>query len=281
MIGYLLILLMMWLSPTFWFIAFALGLGSVATLYKKCQGKNPVDFKRPREVCSFLVILLMRFWHGYEIVGLQNVPDEGPVLIVFYHAPLPLDVVVFASHMYLKKRPLWSVADRMAKILPFGKNLIPFANLAIEGIEQCEQLLLNGECLSVCPGGVYEMLFSDDTYKLMWNDRLGFAKLALKTNVTILPAFTKNSREAWSPLDKLDGVWKKLYAKTRWPLKLFYGGLPVKLTTVVGEPISIADCKTPTEVRDKIKKELEVLIMVHQRIPNTMWMSFIERFKVF
>lgn len=221
----------------------------------------------------------MKVWYGYEVIGLKNIPDTGPVLIVFYHAPLPFDMIFLASHLhYIRKRTIWSVGDRISKTFPLGENMLSFSNIATDGFEQCERLLLNGECLQVAPGGVYEMLFSDDTYKIVWNDRLGFAKLALKTNTKIIPVFTKNCREAWAPVNTFEGFWKKLYRKTRWPLKLFYGGLPVKLVTVLGEPISVSDYKTPVEVRDRVRKEIEGLIAIHQRLPNNMLKALLDRF---
>ena len=43
--------------------------------------------------------------------------------------------------------------------------------------------LQEGELLAVSPGGVREALFSDENYKLVWNGRLGFAKVAQEAEV--------------------------------------------------------------------------------------------------
>lgn len=58
----------------------------------------------------------------------------------------------------------------------------------------------NGELLALSPGGVREALFSDEYYKLVWNGRLGFAKVAQEAQVVRIPS---------SPLlkYKLDGTW--------------------------------------------------------------------------
>ncbi|XP_025032018.1 transmembrane protein 68-like, partial [Python bivittatus] len=40
-------------------------------------------------------------WHGYEVHGMDKVP-EGPGLIVFYHGAFPLDYYYFVSRLYLR-----------------------------------------------------------------------------------------------------------------------------------------------------------------------------------
>lgn len=41
-------------------------------------------------------------WHGHEVVGLENIPDEGPALIIYYHGTLPIDVsfLTFVLRIY-------------------------------------------------------------------------------------------------------------------------------------------------------------------------------------
>ncbi len=43
-----------------------------------------------------------------------------------------------------------------------------------------------GDLLAISPGGVREALFSDENYKMIWNSRIGFAKVALKAQVVSL-----------------------------------------------------------------------------------------------
>ena len=53
----------------------------------------------------------------------------------------------------------------------------------------------SGELLGIAPGGAYESLFGDSNYPVLWQQRLGFAKVALKANKPIIPVFTENIRE--------------------------------------------------------------------------------------
>ncbi|MEE6463966.1 hypothetical protein FKM82_006115 [Ascaphus truei] len=58
-------------------------------------------------------------WHGYEIHGLENIPDEGPALIVYYHGALPVDYYYFvAKVILLKGRTCQTVGDHFLFKIP-------------------------------------------------------------------------------------------------------------------------------------------------------------------
>jgi 1-acyl-sn-glycerol-3-phosphate acyltransferase len=51
-------------------------------------------------------------WYGYEANGWENIPDEGPALIVYYHGAVPIDYYQLVAHCILKKRRvIHSVVD--------------------------------------------------------------------------------------------------------------------------------------------------------------------------
>lgn len=59
------------------------------------------------------------YFTGYEIKGLENMPDEGAALFVYYHGTLPLDVYyVIAKCMLHKKRTLHCVGDKFIFKMP-------------------------------------------------------------------------------------------------------------------------------------------------------------------
>lgn len=68
-----------------------------------------------------------------------------------------------------------------------GFSIIAKAYKAIPGsLSSCSSDLKEDNLLAISPGGVYEALFSDSSYKLLWNNRLGFAKVALHAKVVSL-----------------------------------------------------------------------------------------------
>lgn len=58
-------------------------------------------------------------WHGYEVEGLENIPDTGPALIVYYHGAIPIDSYYLNSKCLLtKKRLIRAVGDHFLFRIP-------------------------------------------------------------------------------------------------------------------------------------------------------------------
>lgn len=81
--------------------------------------------------------------------------------------------------------------------------------------------------------------FSTHHYNLIWAGRVGFAKVAMQANVPIIPVFTQNIREAFRTLQLGRNFFQRIYDKYKIPLMAIYGGFPVKLKTIIGEPIYV------------------------------------------
>ena len=157
-------------------------------------------------------------------------------------------------------------------------------------------------CQGLAPGGVYEAQFGDHDYNILWRERLGFARAALKANVPVLPVFTENIRESFRVLPCGGNFFYWLFMKTRLPLRPVFGGFPVKLRTHIGEPIYPEEDMTPEMLRDKCKvkrdnkqiikevtmqfiyriitsqESMERIIHRHQRLPGSIWRGLLDRF---
>ncbi|XP_015588937.1 transmembrane protein 68 [Cephus cinctus] len=217
-------------------------------------------------------------WHGYEVVGLEKIPENESVLFVYYHGAIPTDLYYFISKVFLSNSKLiHTVADRFLFKVP-GWSIISDALKVIPGtVQTCSAILKEGNMLAISPGGVYEAQFGDSYYRLMWKKRLGFAKVALDAKVSIIPIFTKNIREAFRTISWGRRFWLRLYAATRFPFVPIYGGFPVKLTTYVGNPIPYDGNLTPEELRTKVATALEELINEHQNVPGSITRALFER----
>ncbi|KAM8967380.1 DGAT1/2-independent enzyme synthesizing storage lipids [Pelodytes ibericus] len=217
-------------------------------------------------------------WHGYEIHGLEKLPEEGPVLIVYYHGALPVDYYYFVSRVILLKgRAIHSVGDHFLFKVPGLKPLLELFNVIHGPKEQCVKALQNGHLLAISPGGVREALFSDENYILLWKNRTGFAQVAIDAKVPILPMFTQNIREGFRSLGCLR-IFKWLYERFKCPLVPIYGGFPVKLRTYLGDPIPYDPNATTAELAEKTKNALQSLIDQHQKIPGNIFRALLERF---
>lgn len=58
------------------------------------------------------VVLKLLFFSGYEIDGLENVPESEPAIIIYYHGAIPIDIYYFLAKVYLiRNRIVHTVAD--------------------------------------------------------------------------------------------------------------------------------------------------------------------------
>lgn len=61
----------------------------------------------------------IRFCSGYEVEGLEKIPTEGPIMIVFYHGALPIDFYyLFAKVWLYRNRRVRVVADNFVFKIP-------------------------------------------------------------------------------------------------------------------------------------------------------------------
>lgn len=217
-------------------------------------------------------------WHGYEVSGLENIPDDTPALIVYYHGAIPIDLYYFISKTFLfKNRLIHTVADRFLFQMP-GWSIISEALKVIPGtVQTCSNILKENNLLAISPGGVYEAQFGNAYYRLMWKKRIGFAKVALDAKVPVIPIFTQNLRESFRTIGFGKRLWLKLYSLTKFPIVPIYGGFPVKLRTHVGKPIPYNSNLTPEQLQVKVARAIEDLIEEHQRIPGSILLALIER----
>eukprot|EP00075_Anas_platyrhynchos_P018787 XP_027308040.1 transmembrane protein 68 isoform X2 [Anas platyrhynchos] len=127
-----------------------------------------------------------RIWHGYEVHGVEKIP-EGPALFVFYHGACPADIIYFISRLLLeKKRFCYVVADHFVSRIPGFKLIIEAFEILHGPKEACVNTLKKGCLLGISPGGVREALFSDETYVIIWGNRKGFAQVAIDAKVKYL-----------------------------------------------------------------------------------------------
>lgn len=57
--------------------------------------------------------------HDHELIGLENLPNEGPALLIYYHALLPVDYYYVHAKVFLyKNRRIKIVGDRFLFKIP-------------------------------------------------------------------------------------------------------------------------------------------------------------------
>jgi 1-acyl-sn-glycerol-3-phosphate acyltransferase len=175
-------------------------------------------------------------WHRTRVAG---APPAGPCIYVALHGAgyFVTDLVVAGYALcwrdHLRRGgarvPLRIVAARslLERALP-GLPLVKRDLGLVDPSEaSCVAALRAGEQLLVTPGGMREAQPRRDFYRLRWEGRQGFARLALRTGAPVVPLAVVGGAEAypgfragrlsfWSPLP-----------------------LPARLDVALGEPIPV------------------------------------------
>lgn len=254
----------------------------IRQLYRVKDLLNPnADFRiKARAAIALLWECHGWIWHGYEVVGIENVPVDSGALVVYYHGPIPVDYYYLNSRYLIHSgRIMWTIAAAFLFKTPGLRLLMEVIQATPGTVQQIAELLKDGEIVSVSPGGIREAQFSNEYYELVWNGHLGFAKAACLGKAPIIPVFTQNVREAFRTAPFFRGFFRRVYEKTKLPLLPIYGGFPVKLRTYVGKPIPYDEKATPEEVAERTAQAICDLIKKNQQLPGSIVKALVERFK--
>lgn len=144
----------------------------------------------PREIAAAVrVVDLLSLFTRPEFHGLERIPDE-PVMLVGNHTiygvlDVPFLMAALWKHKGIAPRGLghfghWSVPVWREMLQQFG---------AVEGTPtNAEELMRRGETLLDFPGGSNEVnKRKGQKYRLIWKNRTGFARLAIKHDYPIVP----------------------------------------------------------------------------------------------
>lgn len=229
------------------------------------------------EMISLLILFYGKVMHSYEVVGIENVPAKGPILLIGYHGIMPTDLILAHNQIY-RRYGRWSrsVGDRFLFIASSLVDEYVFSG----PLSKCIDVLQKGHILTITPGGTREAQFATKKYEILWNNRCGFAKAAQQSQTNIVPVFTQNVRQVYLLPETLQKLLRPLYERFRIPMVPFWGGFPVKLRTYFGEPISFSRAETPEELAKLAEESLAELIRKNQKFPATISNAFRERFRI-
>lgn len=202
------------------------------------------------------VVRKLQAYHRYEVKGIENVPESGPALLVCSHSLATYDIALLGGKIYhVYHRILRSLVDHTFFKFPLLGEIME-ATGAVEGNrDAARDLLMEGNLVSVAPGGMLESLrTSDERYQIRWDNRKGFAKVAIDTQVPIILAACPRADDIYTVYDS--PVTKWAYELFKFPVFIARGlgptpiPRPVKLVHFLSEPI-LPPKKAATEAGQK------------------------------
>jgi 1-acyl-sn-glycerol-3-phosphate acyltransferase len=233
--------------------------------------------------------LLATLWFRATVRGLENVPEEGPVLLVGNHSGgnVTPDTTVFtlAFNTYFGvERRFYQLAHNLVLAMPGLGYLRKYGTVAASP-ENAHKALSSGAALLVYPGGDWEVHRpSWDRNRIDFGGRKGFIRLALAKDVPIVPVVSIGGQETALFLTRGDRLARLLRLDKLFRLKVLpislalpwglnigdmlgHFPLPSKITIEVLEPINLREEFGPDpdvdevyrEVVDRMQRTLDVL----------------------
>jgi 1-acyl-sn-glycerol-3-phosphate acyltransferase len=185
--------------------AFAMGGCMVSDLAELRDGLPPgddLDAWDPEYIARTLPLLRAAFGTYFrgEVRGLENIPADGPALLVGNHSggTMIADTFVFSQHFYEHFGPdrrFHQLAHSVAARMP-GLGLLRRYGTLVASHDNARRAFKKGAPVLVYPGGDYET-FRPSTHsdQIEFGGRKGFIRLALEEGVPIVPVVSIGGQE--------------------------------------------------------------------------------------
>jgi 1-acyl-sn-glycerol-3-phosphate acyltransferase len=206
--------------------------------------------------------MLASLYFRADVRGLDNIPEEGPVLLVGNHSGgnLTPDTHVFTlafSTYFGVERRFHQLAHNLVLSMPGLGRLRKHGTVAATP-ENAQRALDEGAALLVYPGGDYEVHRpSWESAKVDFGGRRGFIRLAKEKRVPLVPVVAIGGQETALFLSRGEGLARLLGIDRMFRLKVLpisialpwglnigdmlgHIPLPAKITIQVLEPIDVS-----------------------------------------
>lgn len=242
-------------------------------------GFHPQSIKYP----LLLTRWLYRNYFRCEAKGLENIPADGPCLLVANHSgQLPFDAMVILTAVMLEAphpRAARSMVERFVPTLPFVSYLFNRWGQITGTPENCQRLLRDGEMILVFPEGTAGISkpFSQ-RYQLAAFGH-GFMRMALEAQAPIVPVAVIGAEEQ-APAVNAKPLARMMRAPSfpvvPYPPFFPIVPLPVKYRLYFGEPLSFEG--DPDDEDESIEAKVRA---VRNRIRSMLHLGLRERKHVF
>jgi len=170
---------------------------------RRARAKRPALHRAPSGADMRTLSRLLQPWHVVTSpvsYGLDNIPRRGRRLFVGNHTLFGLlDAPMLFLELYAKRKiVLRSLGDHVHFSVPLWRDVLARYGVVDGTRENCAALMAAGEPILVFPGGAREVFkHKGEKYKLLWGDRIGFARLAIQYGYSIVPFAAVGADDAW------------------------------------------------------------------------------------
>lgn len=171
------------------------------------------------------------------------------------------------------RKPLYALAHRLLALVPLGNRLLNHFGAVRGTRENCGKLMQEGAYILLYPGGAREVFKAPEhQYKLLWEGREGFARLALEEGCTIVPMAVVGHEDHLSHAidwrqyldpDQLKDAFKAEFIPPlpRWGKASPLGEHYIEfLRPILSEKIAEPSQKESRELKERVERNLQRLI---------------------
>ncbi len=163
-----------------------------------------------------------------KVYGIDNVPNRGALLVGNHTVLGVLDLPLFCAELWERGRIVRALGDHAQFKVPGWRTMLKRLGV-VEGTRaNCAELMQRGELILVFPGGGREVAKrKGEQYKLVWKNRMGFARMAIQYGYPIIPFASVGADDAVDILVDADSpllaperlfVEKVLGSPDSWPI---------------------------------------------------------------
>ncbi len=237
------------------------------------------DAPSPAEIAVLLrLIEPLRKLINPKVYGIDEVAERGALLVGNHTVLGVLDLPLLCAELWECGRIVRALGDHAQFKVPGWRDMLKRVG-AVEGTRaNCAELMERGELILVFPGGGREVAKrKGERYKLVWKNRMGFARLAIQYGYPIVPFASVGADDAVDIVVNADNpilaperlfVEKVLGSPDSWPIWRGIGPTPIprleRQYYWFGRPIDTAsvggsqdDDATVRKVRDATKAAIE------------------------
>ncbi len=210
-----------------------------------------------------------------KLYGIENIPDGGVLLVGNHTIYGLLDVPFMLAELWKQRhitvRPLGEHAHYS---IPVWRDALEMCGMVRGTRANVRELMRERQNILVFPGGAREVnKRRGEKYRLMWKERIGFARLAIEVGYPIVPFAAVGAEEMldvlidenFPPYAELAGLVEKI---THWPIQPVVRGVgaspiprPERLYFWFGQPIDTERFRhrpeqdnAPQRLRDEVEQ---------------------------
>ena len=245
-----------------------LSVDRVLDMEMEVSQKEIIQFKPPSKSVMKALVAPYKPFFPVETIGMDGIPNVGedgkaqPHLFVSNHSLYGLEMPLVLNELYQQKNIyVRGLADHFHFATPNGPILKAFG--AVDGTRENVDVLMKAEQdILVYPGGGHEVLkhSSVPRYELLWKQRLGFARCAIKHQYPIIPCACVGTEDMFDTIGNIPTGYKGLVI----PISITTPCRVQKVYMWFGSPIATkqyngeyTNDEYASEVRDLTKAAIE------------------------